>query len=151
MEETKKHSGIFHLLVEKIAKSDATREKYIWDFCYRYEVYVAVIFAIICGLITDKKINDDFGLFFMASIIGSGIIVFPLYKTSKYDNGFFEKREDIGQFRFMLSTVLGWSAIAMLLKSSGFTGNFAGKRLRLARRMNCLSRVEAVRPVKREG
>lgn len=114
MNKTTIKVGIFHKIIEKISKGDEGREMYIWDFFYRYEVYIAVFFAVCCGLITDK-INGDFGLFCMASIIGAGIIVFPLYKTSKYDNGFFEKREEIGQFRFLLSTVIGWCAFAMLL------------------------------------
>ena len=87
---------------------------YIWDFCYRYEVYIALAIAILC-LFVGMELNNQLNFAFV-SIIGAGIIVKPLYRTkSKYESGWFEKREEIGQFRFMLSTVFGWCGMAILL------------------------------------
>lgn len=112
MTTNKTKKGIFHRLVDSIAKSDEEKEMYVWDICYRYELWLALVFVALIAFAQYKLAPNSIRLILLP-LMAAGLTVLPLYEQN--GNNGFSKREDIGQLRLALSGVIGWLSLALLV------------------------------------
>ena len=112
MTTNKTKKGIFHRLVDSIAKGDEEKEMYVWDICYRYELWLALVFVALIAFAQYKLAPNSIRLILLP-LMAAGLTVLPLYEQNG-DKGF-SKREDIGQLRLALSGVIGWLSLALLV------------------------------------
>lgn len=108
--------GIFHLLVEKIAKGDDAREMYLWDICYRYEVYFCLLITILLMIPIFLSKDRPSTLYLALPCLLAMVTIIPLYEGwGEQGITIPSKREDIGQFRSLLACVLGAAGMVALL------------------------------------
>lgn len=108
-------NGVFHRLVEKFAKGDETREMYLWDICYRYEVYFCLFITIL--LMIPFLWGGPNPLFLMLPPwVLAMVTIMPLYEGWSDRSVIIpSKRENIGQFRFAFANFLGLAGMAVML------------------------------------
>ena len=76
MTTNKTKKGIFHRLVDSIAKGDEEKEMYVWDICYRYELWLALVFVALVAFAQYKLAPNSIRLILLP-LMAAGLTVLP--------------------------------------------------------------------------